>query len=222
MIPTQNNDHDYVTIDMCTVVQVNDREVTRDSWLQLWLSVAWIIWAWACDLVQRVIRWSRRHAVVASADQDKPIFDAIPGYLAAARGFARLTSATLMPPEASQPSTLESTFPHPDVSRSMSNDVVAMQSRHNRRQRRVRRCRKLSLGSVDSGIDMTLDATTGLRTSTDDDMRVGKVTPTLTMGHGRLPAQALAELATPGAQFVQHMAPVPVLVRQPGDPPLGN
>ncbi len=58
---------------------------------------------------------------------------------------------------------------------------------------------------------MTLDATLGLRTSTDDDMRIGKVTPTLMMGHGRLPAQALAEPATPGAQFVQHMALVPVL-----------
>ena len=35
---------------------------------------------------------------------------------------------------------------------------------------------------------------------------MGKVTLTLTMGHGRLPAQALAEPATPGAQFMQHMA----------------
>ncbi len=101
-------------------------------------------------------------------------------------------------------------------------DVVATQSRRNCRRRQVRRCRKLSLGSVDSGIDMTLDATLGLQTSTDDNMRVGKVMPTLTMGHGHPPAQALAEPATPGAQFVQHMAPVPVLARQPGDPPLGN
>ncbi len=69
---------------------------------------------------------------------------------------------------------------------------------------------------------MTLDATTGLWTSADDNMRIGKVTPTLTMGHGRPPAQALAEPVTPGAQFIQHMAPVPVLARQPGDPPLGN
>ncbi len=53
---------------------------------------------------------------------------------------------------------------------------------------------------------MTLDATIGLRTSADNDMRIGKVTLTLTMGHGRPPAQALAEPATPGAQFVQHMA----------------
>ncbi len=64
MIPTWNNDHDHVIIDMCTVAQVNDREVTRDSWLQLWLSIAWIVWLWACDLAQRVIRWSRRHAGV--------------------------------------------------------------------------------------------------------------------------------------------------------------
>ncbi len=69
---------------------------------------------------------------------------------------------------------------------------------------------------------MTLDATTGLWTSTDDDMRVGKVTPTLMMGHGRPLVQVLAEPVTPGAQFVKHMALVPVLVRQPGDPPLGN
>ncbi len=61
MIPTRNNDHNHVIIDMCTVAQVNDREVTQDSWLQLWLSVAWIVWAWACDLVQQVIHWSRRH-----------------------------------------------------------------------------------------------------------------------------------------------------------------
>ena len=53
-------------------------------------------------------------------------------------------------------------------------------------------------------------------------MRVGKVMTTLTMGHGHPPVQALAELMTPGAQFVQHMAPVPVVARQPGDPPLGD
>ncbi len=69
---------------------------------------------------------------------------------------------------------------------------------------------------------MTLDVTLGLRTSTDDDMRVGKVTPTLMMGHGHPPVQVLAEPVTPGAQFIQHMAPVLVLARQPGDPPLGN
>ncbi len=167
-----------------------------------------------------LVKKACRCAMVASADQDQPIFDAIPGYLVAARGFARLTSATLAPPKASQPSTPESTILHPNATRSTSNDAVAAQSRRNRRQRRVRCCRKLSLGSADSGIDMTLDATLGLRTSTDDNMRVGKVTPTLMMGHGCPPAQALAEPATPGAQFVQHMAPVPV--RQPGDPPLGN
>ncbi len=70
---------------------------------------------------------------------------------------------------------------------------------------------------MDSGID--LDVTSGhwTSTSTDDDMRVGRVLPTLTLGHGRPPAQALAEPVTPGAQFMQHMAPVPVLARQPGD-----
>ncbi len=158
-----------------------------------------------------LVKKACRCTVVASADQDQPIFDAIPGYLAAARGFARLTSATLTPPKASQPSAPELTFPHPDATRSTSNDAVAMQSQRNRWRCRVRRCRKLSLGSADSGIDMTLDATIGLRTSTDDDMHIGKVTPTLTMGHGHLPVQALAEPVTPNAQFVQHMAPVLVL-----------
>ncbi len=160
-----------------------------------------------------------RCAVVASADQDQPLFDTIPGYLVAMQGFARLTSAMLAPPKASQPSTLESTIPHPDATRLTSNDAVAAQSRHNRRRHRVRHCRKLSLGSVDSGVDMTLYATLGLRTSTDNNMCMGKVTLTLTMGHGHPPVQALAEPVTPGAQFVQHMAPLPVT---PGDPPLGN
>ena len=76
---------------------------------------------------------------------------------------------------------------------------------------------------MDSGIE--LDVTVGLRDDaniTNNDMRVGKVTPTLTMGHGQLPAQALAEPATPGAQFVQHMAPVPVVAYQPGDAPLDD
>ncbi len=73
---------------------------------------------------------------------------------------------------------------------------------------------------MDSGIDM--DATLGLREDASNDMRVGKVPPTLTMGHGRPPAQALAEPVTPGAQFMQHMAPVPLLAQQPGDPPLGD
>ncbi len=31
-----------------------------------------------------LVKKACRHAVVASADQDKPIFDAIPGYLVAA------------------------------------------------------------------------------------------------------------------------------------------
>ncbi len=75
---------------------------------------------------------------------------------------------------------------------------------------------------MDSGIDMNLDVTLGLQQFKDDNMRMGKVTPTLTMGHGCPPVQALAEPATPGAQFVQHMALVPVLAQQPGDPPLGD
>ena len=85
-----------------------------------------------------LVKKACRHAVVASADQDQPIFDAIPGYLAAARDFARLMSATLMPPKAGQPSALELTIPHPDATRSTSNDAVAAQSRHNHWWRRVR------------------------------------------------------------------------------------
>ena len=37
-----------------------------------------------------LVKKAHRDAVVASANQDKPICDAIPGYLAAAQGFARL------------------------------------------------------------------------------------------------------------------------------------
>ncbi len=81
---------------------------------------------------------------------------------------------------------------------------------------------KVEPGSGDSGIDLDLDATLGLQQCENNDMRVGKVMPTLTMGHGHPPVQALAEPAMPGAQFVQHMAPVPVLAHQPGDPPLGE
>ena len=161
-------------------------------------------------------------SAMARARQDKPVYSAIPGYLEAAQGFARLRPAMLAPPTASQPSAASTTDAHPGASRLPCTNQIAVQSRRNRRRHRVRRCRKLSLGSVDSSID--LDATSGHRTSTstDDDMQVGRVLPTLTLGHGCPPAQALAELATPGAQFVQHMAPVPVLARQPGDPPLGD
>ncbi len=169
-----------------------------------------------------LVKKACRCAAVASADQDQPLFDAIPGYLVAARGFVRLTPAMLAPPKAGQPSTPELTIPHPDATQLMSNNTVAAQSQHNHQRRRVRCCQKLSLGSVDSGIDVTLDVTLGLQTSTDDDMHMGKVPPTLTMGHGHPPVQVLAEPATPGVQFVQHMAPVPVLAHQPGDPPLGN
>ncbi len=169
-----------------------------------------------------LVKTKHRRSAMAHAHQDKPIYSAIPGYLEAARSFARLRPATLAPHSASQPSAACAMDAHPGVPRSPCADQIAAQSRRNHRRRQVRRCWKLSLGSVDSGID--LDATSGHRTSTstDDDMRVGRVPPTLTLGHGHLPAQALAEPATPGAQFVQHMAPVPVLTRQPGDPPLGN
>ncbi len=169
-----------------------------------------------------LVKTKRGHSVMARAHQDKPIYSAIPGYLEAARGFARLRPAMLAPPAASQSSAASTTNAHSGASRSPCANQIAAQSRRNRRRRRVRRCRKLSLGSVDSGID--LDATSGHRTSTstDDDMRVGRVPPMLTLGHGHPPAQVLAEPATPGAQFVQHMAPVPVLARQPGDPSLGD
>ena len=161
-------------------------------------------------------------SAMARAHQDKPVYSAIPGYLEAAQGFARLRPVTLAPPMASQPSAASATDAHPGASRLPCANQIAMQSQHNCRQRQVRRCWKLSLGSVDSSID--LDATLGHQTSTstDNDMRVGRVLPTLTLGHGCPPVQVLAELATPGAQFVQHMAPVPVLARQPGDPPLGD
>ncbi len=70
-----------------------------------------------------LVKKACRCAVVASANQDQPIFDAIPGYLAAAQGFVRLTSATLVPPKSSQPSTPESTLLHPDATRSVNNDA---------------------------------------------------------------------------------------------------
>ena len=170
-----------------------------------------------------LVQAKRRCSSVACANQGDAVFSAIPGYLAAARGFARLRPAALAPPEASQLDAAESAHTHSGATRSPCNLTVAPQSWRNCRWHRVRHCRKLSLGSVDSGIE--LDVTVGLRDDaniTNNDMRVGKVTPTLTMGHGQLPAQALAEPATPGAQFVQHMAPVPVVAYQPGDPPLDD
>ncbi len=108
------------------------------------------------------------------------------------------------------------------MTQSAGGDTVVPQSWHNRQWCCVRCCWKLSLGSIDSGIDLELDVTSGLRQCEDDDMHMGKVTPTLTMGHRRPLAQALVEPMMPGAQFVQHMAPVPVLAQQPGDPPLGE
>ncbi len=170
-----------------------------------------------------LVRAKCRCSTVAHADQGDAVFSAINGYLAAARGFARLRPAALAPPEASQPDAAESTHTHSGVTRSPCNLAVAPQSRRNHQRHRLRRCRKLSLGSVDSGIE--LDAPAGLRddtNNTESNMRVGKVMLMLTMGHGQLPAQALAEPAMPGAQFVQHMAPVPVVAYQPGDAPLDD
>ncbi len=167
-----------------------------------------------------LVKMSCGESQVAGANQSDIIFSAIPGYMEAARGFARLRPATLVPPEASRPEAPRSAHAHPSAAQSPCSDEVGAQSQCNRRQRRLRRCRKLSVGLADSGIDV--DAAIGLQSSTestDDSMRVGRVLPTLTMGHGRPPAQALAELATPGTQFIQHMAPVPVLAAQPGDPP---
>ncbi len=145
-------------------------------------------------LVQKKCRCS----MVARANQSDAVFSAIPGYLAAVRGFARLRPAALAPPEASQPYTAEPVHTHSGATQSPCNLAVAPQSWRNCRRRRVRRCRKLSRGSVDSRIE--LDTTTGLRGDANDNddqnMRVGKVTPTLTMGHGCPPVQALAEPAT--------------------------
>ncbi len=169
-----------------------------------------------------LVRTKCRCSTMARAHQDKPVYSAIPGYLKAARGFARLRPTTLAPPTASQQSAASTTDAHPSASRSSCSNQIAAQSWRNCQWRRVRCCRKLSLGSVDSSIDLDVTLEHRTSTSTDNDMRVGKVAPTLTMGHGHLPAQALAEPTTPGAQFVQHMAPVPVVARQPGDPPLGD
>ncbi len=123
-----------------------------------------------------------RSAQVARADQDKPLYSAIPGYLEAAQGFARLWPALLAPPKAGQPCAASSTHAHSGVSWLPCNVKATEQSRCNRQRCRVRCCRKLSLGSVDSGIDM--DATLGLREGDSNDMRVGRVLPMLTMGHG--------------------------------------
>ncbi len=169
-----------------------------------------------------LVRMTHRCVSVACADQDQPIFSAIPGYLAAVRGFARLRPAALAPPKASQPDTLKSANMHPNATRLAGGDTVIPQSQRNHWRRRISCYWKLSLGSIDSGIDLELDATSGLRQCKNNDMRVGKVMLTLTMGHRCLPVQALVEPAMPGAQFVQHMAPVPVLAQQPGDPPLGE
>ncbi len=169
-----------------------------------------------------LVKTTRRRVSVACADQDQPIFSAISGYLAATRGFARLRPAALAPPKASQPDAPKSANTHPDATRLADDDTVVPQSQRNHRWHHIRRCRKLSLRSGDSGIDLDLDAPLGLRQSKNGDMRMGKVPPTLTMGHRHPPAQALMEPVMPGAQFVQQMALVPVLTQRPGDPPLGE
>ncbi len=167
-----------------------------------------------------MVRMKCRSASVARANQDKPIYSAIPGYVEAARGFVRLWPAPLAPPKASQPCATSSAHAHSGASRLPCYIEATAQSQRNHRRRRVQCCRKLSLGSVDSSIEM--DATLGLQEGDSNDMRVGRVLPTLTMGHGRPPVQALAEPVTLGAQFVQHMALVPVVAWQPGDSPLGD
>ncbi len=105
-----------------------------------------------------LVRTSRRCVLVACADQDHTVFSAIPGYLAATQGFAWLQPAALVAPDASQPDAPKSADAHSDMTRLAGGNAVVLQSWRNRWWHRVRHCRKLSLGSVDSGIDLDLDA----------------------------------------------------------------
>ncbi len=84
---------------------------------------------------------------------------------------------------------------HSDKTQSVGgNCVIPPQSQRNRWRHRVRHCRKLSFGLTDSGIDLGIDVAVEHRQANpDNDMRVGKVVPTLMMGHGHPPVQALAE-----------------------------
>ncbi len=100
---------------------------------------------------------------MACADQDKPIFSAIPGYLVAAQGFAWFQPAVLAAPEAGQPDALKLADAHSNATQLAGGGDVIPQSWHNRQWHRIRRCWKLSLGSVDSGIDLELGVTPGLR-----------------------------------------------------------
>ena len=174
-------------------------------------------------------RSSRLHAgaestvavLVAHAGQGNTLFSAIPGYLEATWGFAQLQPAVLAAPTASQLDAPNPPNVHSDKTRLVGGNCTISQSQRNHRQRCIRHCRKLSLGSTDSGIDLEIDVAGGnWQLNTDDAMRVGKVVPMLTMGHGCPPAQALAEPAMPGIQVIQHMAPMSVLAHHPGDPPL--
>ncbi len=159
---------------------------------------------------------------MARADQGDVVFNAIPGYLEATRGFARLQPAALAAPKASQMDAPTPSNAHSNETWSAgSGCAIPQQSRCNCQRHRIRCCWKLSLGSTDLGIALGTDmATDNRQANLADNMRVGKVVPTLTMGHGRPLAQALAEPATPGAQFVQHTAPLPEVAHYPGDPPL--
>ncbi len=60
MNPTQNVNH--VAINMRTVAQVNGRGMTHISPIQLWLSVAWMCWAWVCNAAQQATRWFEQNA----------------------------------------------------------------------------------------------------------------------------------------------------------------
>ncbi len=146
-------------------------------------------------------------------------FSAIPGYLEATRGFAWLQLAALATPTACQLNAPIPSDVHSNKTQSAGSDCAAPQSQRNCRRCCIRCCRKLSLGSTDLRIDLGIDAAADNRQANPDDiMCVGKVVPTLTMGHGCPLAQALVEPAMPGAQFVQHAALVPVLAHHPGDP----
>ncbi len=65
---------------------------------------------------------------MACADQDKPLYSAIPGYLEAARGFARLRPVPLVPPKAGQPCAASTTHAHSVVSQLPCNVKATMQS----------------------------------------------------------------------------------------------
>ncbi len=119
---------------------------------------------------------------VAHADQGDTIFSAIPGYLEAMRGFAWIRPATLAAPKAGQSNHPCLTYVNSNT-RSASGDCATWrQTRRNHRRRHLRCWRKLSRESADSGVGLDNDKEQDRTTNAN--MRVGKVTPTLTMGHG--------------------------------------